>query len=181
MHLRFLLGIAAASLIASTAPAQPGKGPAQASQSDLAEMASDLAYGVCPLFLAGRFPLTTPLLAQRGFGTTTQKRTHPSFGDLQMVSAKRNDGEISFGGLANKVCIVVATGEKRDAVLEKLRGNMFGTGLAFEPVPHSGPEFPDVTIETFRAPVQDHAIYLQLIQARGATPSVTAQIFALAK
>ena len=58
---------------------------------------------------------------------------------------------------------------------------MFSTGLAFEPVPHSGPQFPDMTIETFRAPVKDHAIYLQLIQAGGAAPSVTAQIFALEK
>jgi hypothetical protein len=174
MHIRSLLGIAAALLLPSAASAQPAKG-------DFADVASDLAYGVCPLFLAGRFPLTTPVLAERGFGTAIQKRPHPSFGELQMVTARRNDGEISFGGLAGKVCIVIATGAKREAALEKLRGNMFATGFPFEPVPHSGPEFPDMTIETFRAPVQDHAIYLQLIQARGPAPSVTAQIFALAK
>ncbi|HEX9966096.1 MAG TPA: hypothetical protein VGB04_14055 [Allosphingosinicella sp.] len=195
MPKRFLLGIAAALLLPSPAaaqprpvpaqprpvPAQPTPVPAQPTQGDLAETASDLAYRVCPLFLAGRFPLTAPVLAERGFGTAIQKRDHPSFGELQTVSARRSDGEISFGGLPGKVCVVVATGGKREAALAKLRGNMFATGFAFEPVPHSGPEFPDMTIETFRAPVQGHAIYLQLIQARGATPSVTAQIFALAK
>jgi hypothetical protein len=181
MQNRFLLGLAAAFLLPSAAPAQPKPGQAQPPQGDLAEIASDLAYGVCPLFLAGRFPLTAPVLAQQGFGTAIQKRSHPSFGELQMVVARRNDGEIGFGGAAGKVCVVVATGGKREAALAKLRGNMFATGFAFEPVPHSGPEFPDMTVETFRAPVKDQAIYLQLIQARGATPSVTAQIFGLAK
>jgi hypothetical protein len=170
----YLIGVAAALLLPAAAPAQPRR-------IESAQVAADLAYGVCPVFLAGRFPLNSPPLAEQGFATAIRKETHPSFGELEMVTAKRSDGDISFGGAPGKLCTVVVTGAKRDSALAKLRENMAGTGMTFEPVPHTGPQYPDVTVETFRAPVRDQAVYLQLIQAGGSRPSVVFQMFPLAQ
>ena len=169
-----LLAVAAALLAAGAAPAQPR-------EYGYEEIASDLAYGFCPLFLAGSFPLTAPQLAERGFGSTVVTQQHPRFGALSMVSAKRADGDISFGGVAGKVCTVIAMGDKRTAALGKLRETMSWTGLDFKPTPHKGAQIPGVAIETFKAPVDGQMLYVQLIEAGGATPSVIAQLFAMAE
>ena len=167
------LAVATAALLAS-AP-----GAAQPREFGYEEIASDLAYGFCPLFLAGQFPLTGPQLAERGFGSTVVTQQHPRFGSLSMVNAKRADGEISFGGVAGKVCTVVAMGDKRVAALGKLRETMSWTGLDFKPTEHKGARIPGVTVETFKAPVEGQTLYVQLIEVGGPTPSVVAQMFAM--
>ena len=48
----------------------PAAAAAQVREQPIDEVAADLAYGFCPLFLAGQFSLTGPELAQRGFGKT---------------------------------------------------------------------------------------------------------------
>ena len=165
-------------LAAACAVLLPAAAGAQAREYSAEEIASDLAYGFCPLFLAGQFPLTSPQLAERGFGPAIQKQPHPRVGEMSLVSAKRADGEIAFGGAQGKVCTVVVMGEKRDAALAKLRETMSWTGLNFEPTPHTGPQIPGVSVETFKAPVEGQFLHVQLIQASGPTPMVSVQLFA---
>ena len=169
-----LLGAAAALLLASAAPAQPR-------EYGYEEIASDLAYGFCPLFLAGQFPLNSPQLAERGFGTAIEKQPNPRFGELEVVTLKRADGEIAFGGAAGKVCTVVLGGGKRAAALEKLRETMSWTGLDFKPVPNHVAPPAGVEVETFRAESGAQALYVQLIEAGGPTPAAMAQLFVMDK
>ena len=168
--------LAAFCLLLAAAPAA-----AQDRQWPIEEMAADLAYGFCPLYLAGQFSLTGPELAERGFGATIEKRPHPRIGEMELVSAQRPDGEIAFGGAAGKACTVVVTGPQREAVLSRLRSSMAFMGLEFAAVASPGPEVPGVTVETFKAPVDSQMLYLQLVQGAGPTPMVAAQLFAMDK
>lgn len=172
-----LLSIAVACSAVLLTPAAS----AQPRTYEVAEIAGDLAYGFCPLFLANSFPLTDPRLAERGFSPAIAKQPNPRFGELQMVNAKRADGEVAFGGVPGKICTVVVTGDKRSAALVKLREAMSWTGLDFKPAPHTGAKLPGVTVETFKAPVDGQVLVLQLIEAGGATPSVAAQMFGMAE
>lgn len=142
------------------------------------EIAADAAYGLCPLFLAGQFPLNAPQLAERGFAPTVQKQTHPRFGELQIVTVKRAEGEIAFGGAPGQVCMVVVMGPGRDSALVRLRETMSFMGLPFASVAHQGPQIAGVTVDAFKAPVEGQFLNVQLIQAAGPTPSVMAQLFA---
>ena len=159
----------------------PAAAAAQVREQPVDEIAADLAYGFCPLFLAGQFSLTGPELAERGFGKTVTRRPHPRVGEMSLVGAKLADGEIAFGGAAGKACTVVVTGADRPAVLARLRSNMAFMGLDFQPAAAPGPEIAGVTVETFRAPVEGQMLYVQLVQSGGATPAVTAQLFAMDK
>jgi hypothetical protein len=95
-----------------------------------------------------------------------------------MVTARRSDGEIAFGGAAGKVCTVVVGGDRRSAALAKLREAMSWTGLDFKPTPPMGANIPGVSVDTFKAPVEGQFLVLQLIEAGGPTPTVMAQLFA---
>jgi hypothetical protein len=171
-----LRALAALSLLlASTA------GAAQAREFAIDEIAADLAYGFCPLFLAGQFPLTSPELAERGFGPKIVKQPNPRVGEMSLVSAVRPDGEVAFGGASGKACTVIVSGPKREAVLARLRDNMSYMGLDFQPTANIGAELPGARVETFRAPVEGQILYLQLIQASAPQPTVVAQLFAMDK
>ena len=159
----------------------PAAASAQDRQWPIEEIASDLAYGFCPLYLAGQFSLTAPELAERGFGPNVQKQPHPRIGEMSVVSARRPDGEIAFGGAPGKACTVVVAGPKRDSVLARLKEAMAWMGLDFQPTANPGPVVAGVTAETFRAPVEAQMLYVQLVQASGPTPSVAAQLFAMDK
>ena len=162
---------AAALLIAPAATAQDAAKP-------IPEIAADLAYGYCPLYLAGQFPLAgNPQLAALGFGGKVQKMPHPKFGEFEQVALKRDDGEIGFGGAPGKACNVVVTGTQRDAALAKLRSSMAFMGLDFKPSDKPSPQVPGVTVETFTAPVEGQFLHVQLIQGGGPTPMVSAQLF----
>lgn len=159
----------------------PAAAAAQLREQPIDETAADLAYGLCPLFLAGQLTLTGPELAERGFGKDVMKQPHPRIGEMSLVGARLPDGEIAFGGAAGKACTVVVTGAKRPAVLARLRSSMAFMGLDFKPAPAPGPPLAGVTVETFRAPVEGQMLYVQLVQSGGATPAVTAQLFAMDK
>jgi hypothetical protein len=163
-----------ALLLAAAASAQPRS-------YEIPEIAGDLAYGFCPLFLADMFPLDDPRLAERGFSPAVAKLANARFGELRMVSARRSDGEVAFGGVPGRICTVVVTGDKRSAALAKLREAMSWTGLAFKPAPHTGAKLPGVAVDTFKAPVHGQTLVLQLIQSGGATPAVSAQLFGMAE
>jgi hypothetical protein len=175
MRLRSIAAAAGAAFLLS-----PGAS-AQPRSYEVAEIAGDLAYGFCPLFLANMFPLTDARLAERGFSPAIAKQANARFGELQMVSAKRADGEVAFGGVPGRICTVVVVGEKRGAALAKLRETLSWTGLDFKPAPHTGAKLPGVTVETFKAPVDGQVLVVQLIEAGGATPSVSAQLFGTAE
>ena len=169
-----LRALATVALLLAAAPAA-----AQPREYSVEEIAGDLAYGFCPLFLAGQFPLDAPQLAERGFDPNVTTQPHPRVGEMSMVSARRADGEIAFGGAAGKACTVVVSGERREAALAKLRETMSWTGLDFQPTANTGPDIPGVTVETFKAPVEGQMLYVQLIRASGPTPAVVVQLFAM--
>lgn len=164
----------------------PAVAAAQVREQPIGEVAADLAYGFCPLFLAGRFSLTGPELEQRGFGKAIFTQQHPRVGEMSLVEAKLPDGRIQFGGAAGTACTVVVQAPKptRDAVLARLRSNMAFMGLDFEPAASPGPSIPALAkakVETFRAPVEKQFLYLQHIQMDDPAGVVVAQLFATDK
>ncbi len=173
MRLRVLVAAAGLALLLPVGAA------AQPRQYSTEEIAADLAYGFCPLFLADSFPLTAPQLAERGFAPAIAKQQNPRFGEIRMVTAKRPDGEVAFGGAAGKVCSVVVSGDKRGAALAKLRETMSWTGLDFKPAPHTGAAIPGVKVDTFKAAVDGQFLYVQLIETGAPVPAVSAQLFAM--
>ena len=168
----------ALAMAAAPAAAQPS---AAAREQPIDDLAADLAFGFCPLFLAGRFSLTGPELAQRGFGKAVVRQPHPRVGELSLVEAKRDDGTIAFGGAVGKACSVVVGVSDRAAVLARLRKNMTFMGLDFQPTANVGPQLPGVKVETFKASVDARILYLQLVQAEAPIPTVAAQLFAMDK
>lgn len=174
------LAFLAAATASAPAAGQPAGAPVR--QQPIGEVAADLAYGFCPLFLAGHFSLTGPELAERGFGKTVVRQPHPRVGEMSLVEAKRPDGSIAFGGAAGKACtVVVGGGASREAVLAKLRTSMAFMGLDFKPTANVGPDLPGVKVETFKAPVDAQMLYVQLVQAEKPVPTVAAQLFAMDK
>jgi hypothetical protein len=175
------MAIATAAAPAAAQPAAPAQPPVR--QQPIDEVAADLAYGLCPLFLAGPFSLTGPELAERGFGKTITKLPHPRLGEMSTVTAKRPDGEIVFGGAAGKNCTVIVDTPQRAPVLARLHANMAFTGLGFKPVPNPGASPEGLAVETFKAPVDNQFLYLQLIQVGGpaGTGPVIAQLFGMDK
>lgn len=176
--------LAAAALTLATS----GAASAQVRDQPIDEVAADLAYGFCPLFLAGQFSLTGPELEARGFGKTISRQLHPRVGEMSLVEAKRADGEIAFGGAAGKACTVVVKAPKvRSAVIGRLRSSLSFLGLDFKPSASPGPAVPaalkDAVVETFKAPVDNQFLYVQHVQVGGASGSgpVIAQLFAMDK
>jgi hypothetical protein len=174
--MRSLALLAAAAIAVAPAAAQPVR------EQPIDEVAADLTYGFCPLFLAGQFSLTGPELAARGFGKTISRQPHPRIGEMSLVEAKLPDGQVAFGGAAGKACTVIVSAPKaRAAVLARLRSSMALIGLDFKPAASPGPSVPALagsTVETFRAPVEKQFLYLQHIQMAGPAGPVAAQLFA---
>ncbi|HEY0027776.1 MAG TPA: hypothetical protein VGC35_07885 [Allosphingosinicella sp.] len=168
---RFALAIAVASAaLAAPAAAQPR-------EYGFAEIAADLAYGFCPLFLAAQFPLTSPQLAERGFGTAIMTEPHPQFGEVKLVMMKRTEGDIAFGGASGKLCTVIVRGSGRSAALARLRETMSYTGLDFKPVPT--PAVPGgVAVQAFKAATEGQFLNVQLIEGPESEPVSVMQMFA---
>ena len=165
--------------LTAAALALPAAAGAQDPPPPIAESASDLAYGYCPLFLAGQFALTAPELARHGFGAAIQRQPNAQFGEVQLVSSPRANGELAFGGVPGRVCTVIVGGPEQQAVLGRLRETMSYMGLDFQPTPPPGPAIAGATVETFKAPVESQALYVQFVQAGGATPLLAVQMFAM--
>lgn len=169
------------TLLASAALLLPAAASAQSNVRPIDETAADLAYGLCPLYLAGQLALDDSQLADRGFGSRVETQQNARFGTLEMVDAALADGEVAFGGAKGQVCQVVVRGPNREAALATLHKNMAYMGLDFQPATLDGPAVPGVTVETFRAAVEGQSLYVQLIQGGGTTPVVIAQLFAMDK
>jgi hypothetical protein len=173
--------MALALLMAAALAVAPPPAAALRAEQPIEEVAADLAFGLCPVFLAGQFPLTSSQLAERGFSTNVQTAVHPRFGEMNVVEATRPDGKLAFGGAAGKVCTVVVQSAKREAVLTKLRSSMSLTGLAFAKIANLTPDVPGITVETYSAAVDKQRLVLQLIQAGGPTPVLAVQLFGIEK
>ncbi|MES2989090.1 MAG: hypothetical protein V4808_14400 [Pseudomonadota bacterium] len=166
---------AAALLVSPVASAQNADKP-------IAEVAADLAYGYCPLYLADQFAITgNPVLKDFGFGEKVETQQHPR-GELKVVSAKRADGEVAFGGVKGSICQVIVAGPNRAAAWEMLHKNMAYMGLDLKPDPaNTGPKN-GAKVETYKAPIEGQFLYVQLAEATvGPGPMVMAQIFVMDK
>jgi hypothetical protein len=166
--------------------ALPAAAAAQVREQPIDEIAADLAYGLCPLYLAGQLSLTGSELAERGFGKAIVTQPHPRVGEISLVEAKLPDGQIQFGGAPGKACTAIVSAPKstRAAVLATLRSNMAFTGLDFRPAQSPGPSVPALagaTVETFRAPIGKQALYLQHIRMDDPVELVVAQLFVMDK
>ncbi|HWT11766.1 MAG TPA: hypothetical protein VN231_03355 [Allosphingosinicella sp.] len=172
MPLRLAL---AAALLAFAAAA-----PAQDAPPPIEEVAADLAYGYCPLYLAGQFPLTgNPRLERFGFGGAVATAQHPRAGTIETVSAAHRDGEVAFGGAPGSLCNVTVGGPRGEAVLARLRRDMSLTGIQFAPDPGQSGERGGVAVESFKGRVAPRAmLHVQLLRMGGATPVVAVQLFA---
>lgn len=168
------LVLAAAALLASPAVS------AQNADKPIAEVAADLAFGYCPLYLAGQFAITgNPVLKDFGFTETIDTRQHAR-GEIKVVGAKRGDGELGFGGIEGQICQVMVMGPNRTAAWDMLHKNMAFAGFDLKPDPaNTGPKN-GAKVETYKAPVEGQFVYVQLVEADVApTPMVMAQIFVM--
>lgn len=151
MAVRFL--IAAAALLAA-APAA-----AQSIPDTTDGIAQDLAYGYCPLYLAGQFPLTgNDQLKALGFTGTEQTGPNPRFGEVHFVEQKRDDLTVTFGGVPDKVCQVNLIGGGAKEIVGKVRANLSMLPFDFKPDAANSGDRNGAQVETLTADVQPGVI-----------------------
>lgn len=142
------------------------------------EIAADLAYGLCPLFVSGLLDLKTDhMLAERGFSDEVTVRPSESHGEIAEVAAIRPDGSIHFGGAAGRLCNVTVNGGDSDAVLARLHANMPLMGIDLQPDPANSRTSDTTTLEAFAGPVGDQILHLQLARVETSSPSIIAQLY----
>ncbi|MEI9850988.1 MAG: hypothetical protein WDN24_09175 [Sphingomonas sp.] len=158
----------------------PGAAAAQSNVRPIDETAADLAYGLCPLYLAGQLELTSSEVSERGFGPKIETVQNARFGEMRLVYAKLADGEIGFGGAPQKTCSVIVFGPKREDALAALHTNMAYMGFDFAVDPTNTGDRNGAQLETFKAKLDDtNFFYVQLIQSATPAPMVTAQLFVM--
>jgi hypothetical protein len=141
------------------------------------EIAADLAYGLCPLLLAGQLDLANDhLLKERGFSSEVSVKPNANFGEISEVVAIRPDGVIYFAGATGRLCNVTANGDSRDEVLARLRSDMSFMGIDLQPDAANSGTFGGTTIEAFAGPIESQVLHLQLGVADVPQPSVIAQL-----
>lgn len=160
----FTLAVALFAAAPAAAAAVDGPG--------IEEVAADLAYGYCPLFLAGRFPLAgNPQLERFGFAPEITAAEAPRIGRIETVTARRPDGEVGFGGAPERLCNVTFRGPAREAVLARLRRDMPMMGIAFAPDPAQTGDRGGVAVETFKGRADSTTMLnVQFLQLGGAAP-----------
>jgi len=145
------------------------------------EVAADMSYGFCPLFLAGQFPLTdNPRLAERGFGNTITKKRDTRFGEFAQVIRKVADGGVAFGGVAGKVCSVTITGANLDKIYLRLRKDKALTGIEFEADAKQSGQKGAALVEAYKGQVEGQMLNLQLIRMKKPAPAIVVQLFGTA-
>ena len=162
--------VLAAALIAVSASAAAQDAPS------IEDVASDAAYGFCPLFLAGHLPLNAPELARAGFGAAVQSAMHPQLGLISTVKATPPGGEVTFGGASGQICNVTVTGASRGAVLVALRERKGWMGIDFQSAPAPGAD-DGTSAEHFTATVEGQTLHLMLLQSESGTPAIAAQLY----
>jgi hypothetical protein len=169
-------------LMPTFASAQDGAAPSGEREFAIEEIAADLTYGFCPLYLVGQFPLTgNPQLAERGFGEAIT-RTPTQAGVLETVELKRPDGTVDFGGYPDQSCMVVVTDADAAKVFDKLRQNMSFMGLDFQAA--GVQNSPEGQFQYFKAPFDGQMLYVQLgriIEPQTKRPVVTARMYGSAE
>ncbi len=178
MAARALIAILAGSLALSPVAAG-AEGWTRTYTTD--EVAADLAYGFCPLYLADQFPLTgNPRLTERGFGGKVINTVEPRFGQIAQVSRLTTDARLAFGGIAGKVCSVTITGKDLDKIYARLVRDKKLTGIAFAAAPRQSGQKGAALIEAYKALVEGQVLNLQLIRMKQPTPTIVVQLFGTA-
>ncbi|MCW3836532.1 hypothetical protein ACFQ1E_10085 [Sphingomonas canadensis] len=173
-----LCRIAAAALGLALLPATAA---AQSNVRPVDETAADLAYGLCPLFLAGQLTLDDPQVSDRGFSDQIETIPDEGLGDFQAVKANLADGDVLFGGANGNRCVVTVrntTADRLAAVWATLHKNMAYSGLPYKLDPKSSGEEGSDKVETWRADLgTGQFLYLALVSSGGRIPLVSAQLF----
>jgi hypothetical protein len=154
---------------------------AQSVPDTLDGVVTDLAYGYCPLFLAGQFPLTgNPKLTELGFTGAEQSAPNARFGSLKFVGQKRDGVDLSFGGVPDKVCQVNVIGAGAPAMLAKVRAKLNMLPYDFKPdTANSGRGANGASAETLMAKIDATTVMrVQFVQGSvQGSPIAGVQIF----
>jgi hypothetical protein len=178
MIARAALSVVAALLVFPAAASAQTMEELLAEPAPIEEAAADLAYGMCPLFLAGQLPLTgNSMLDRYGLKGPVQKQAKPGFGTMEMVTARLPDGQLDFGGIPGKVCSVVVQGDSRDKALARLHRNMAMTPIPYAADPATSGERGGAKVEAFKANYEGQVHHLQLIRTSSPAVAVVAQLF----
>lgn len=146
------------------------------------EIAADLAYGFCPLYLAGQFSLTgNPMLAERGFAEEVSRTPDPRFGEVEQVKAARPDGTAAFGGIPGQLCNVTITGADAETVATRLKSDMAIMGIAMQPDPASSGERADGMVAAFKGALEGQVLHLQIARTEAPEAAIVAQLYVTAQ
>ena len=120
---------------------------------------ADLAYGYCPLYIAGEFPLVgNDQLQKLGFTGAPDSIPNQRFGSLTFVSQKRDGVEMSFGGVPDQVCQINVIGAGAPTVLDKVRAKLSLLPYDFEPDAANSGTQANGSAETMMAKVDDKTV-----------------------
>jgi len=145
------------------------------------EIAADLAYGLCPLYLAGQLPLTgNAMLTERGLSDKVSRQASPRFGEMEQVEGIRPDGKVAFGGVPGKVCSVTVTDAQLDLISARLHRDMNLMGIPFKPEPLRVQNGGKTKVEVFKGPLDGKMLYVQLIRMQAPKPAIVVQLFGMA-
>ena len=123
------------------------------SQQPIAELAADLAYGMCPQLLQGEAALEGNAdLQARGFPATARRREH-RLGEVAILGQTRADGDVTISSVDRALCQVNVIGTSADKAEALFRSGIGDLGLTFEPDVAKNVTHPteDVRGETFVA------------------------------
>ncbi|NIJ22380.1 hypothetical protein FHS95_004095 [Sphingomonas naasensis] len=143
---------AAALLVAPAATAQSIPGTVEG-------IVGDLAYGYCPMYLAGEFPLVgNDQLKKLGFTGAPNSTSSPGVGSLTFVSQKRDGITITFGGVPDQLCQINIVGPGAPSVLEKVRAKLSLLPYDFKPDPANSGTQANGSAEQLVAKVDDKTV-----------------------
>ncbi|MBO9715213.1 hypothetical protein [Sphingomonas sp.] len=181
-HFRLLPLALGAALLPLGAAASAQEAPGQG----IADLAATLAYQLCPDYLAGRVRIEgNPQLTSLGFAAQIIRSANPQMGTMEIRSAVRDDGEVSFGGAPGKLCQVNVYGAKASAALDRFRAGLVSLPYKFEPDPaNSGQRANGATVDTRMTRIQDRGntlvLRVQFVQGDlHGTPIAGFQIFGM--
>jgi hypothetical protein len=161
-------------LLCAAAPAY-GSPPMQDRPEDrsIGFSAANLAFIACLPYLAGNLKIADdPTLARFGLKGPVIPQDDPDFGPIELVVAKRKDGELSFGGAPGRLCRVSVRGADTAKVLETLRGNLYDVPTRLEPNPEFSSDNSNAKMEAYKGSLGDMKINFILEEARSPATAI---------
>jgi hypothetical protein len=162
--------------LAAGALLTPSAASAQGALPPVEDIASDLAFRYCPLFLANKFPLNDNTQLD-GLGFEGEIKTQPNarFGEIQYRAQNRNGLQFSFGGTVGKICQVLVVGNGSasvDAAMRKRVSKHFAPDPSETRVNTDGSR-----VETLMARVSENAVLKIQFVTRPSPPTAGFQMF----